>query len=312
MNERLRFTKRFLPLTVALALFAAPLAVVVHAEEDGAEQVEEHGAADHEEPSDASSPPAQPAPRPRRPAAYGVPKRSPAPARAVPVRVEEGVQEDADADDTGDQSRALGGAGISSGGPAEGIAPNRPKSASPAPGSSSGSCLIENVDWYPGCGGLNSQGMSQAMRAQPEGKTIAYRITASQLASSGSLLIPDNAPANFEMWLSNTPCGSSAAAGACRKTTEIAYHDPKALTPEQLNRINKDPSFKSSYCLLPSPAGKNLGQNFWYLNIRPLTARCDGGSCKRMLCWTPALKAGTTAVSYDGKMKYEAGSNPWR
>ncbi len=280
------------------------LAIWLIAAAAAASRAEEEEAGEDADPPGIEAP-APDAPKPGARAPYAAPQR----AKAAP-RVERGapaaqghVVEQA-------ESPALGGAGVSQGAADKAARPVQKMDAggSASSGGAPAGCLVENVDWHPGCGALNAQGASQALRPHPAGKTIAYRITASQLGPSGSILIPDNVPPNYEMWLSNAACGAAAAAGACRKKgTEIAYYDPKTLTPEQLKRIKSDPSYASSVCLLPAPAGAASGQSFWYLNVRALG---EGG--RRMVCWTPALKAGSTAVSYDGKHRYEAGSNPWR
>ncbi|UPT73858.1 MAG: hypothetical protein M0D55_18760 [Elusimicrobiota bacterium] len=200
---------------------------------------------------------------------------SPAAAQDEPAEAESSAPE-------GGQGAHVGGAGIQAGERDNAAGGERKTTAGGGPGSgtsgSSGPCAEEDLNWKPGKGGPSTSVQGQAMRAQGEDTTIAYRIRASQLGAQGNFGFYTDSHTESYMRLSNKKCEVALKVSPC----EASYGSVTLwyLSAAKLKQLSQAPGFKkdaaSRICVIPAPAGKIGGEDYWWLNVHT-KGPCPGG-----------------------------------
>lgn len=146
-------------------------------------------------------------------------------------------------------------------------------------GGSSGACAEEDLNWRPGKGGPSVSVEGQAMRAQPQDTTIAYRIRASQLGEQGNFGFYTDSHTGSFMRLSNRKCEVALKVGPCEASygSVTLWYRSAAM----YKKLSQTPGFTrdsaSRLCVIPAPAGKIGGEDFWWLNVHT-KGPCHGGS----------------------------------
>ncbi|MCM2266978.1 MAG: hypothetical protein NDI60_04290 [Elusimicrobiales bacterium] len=129
-------------------------------------------------------------------------------------------------------------------------------------------CQPEDLNWNPGKGGPATAVQGQALRAQREDTTTAYRVRASQMGRRGNFgFASDITHVDTFMRLSNKPCEVTLKRDAC----EVDYG---AVT--LWYRTGGKPSTRIGDCVLPKAAGKYMGEDYWWLNVHT-RGPCGGG-----------------------------------
>lgn len=191
----------------------------------------------------------------------------------------------------GGQGANLGGAGINTG-QKDGVTSGGRQSGGSSGGGAGGGfgralgggsipkgpCVEEDLNWRPGKGGPSTSVQGQAMRAQRENSTIAYRIRASQLGEQGNFGFYTDSHGESYMRLSGKKCEAALKVSAC----EASYGSVTLwyMSAAKMKLLSKAPGFTkdaaSRICVIPPPAGKIGGENYWWLNVHT-KGPCPGG-----------------------------------
>ena len=183
-----------------------------------------------------------------------------------------------------DRAPQLGGAGISRGrkdaaaGRAAGSGAPSSRSAGSG-GGAAGSCAEEDLNWRPGKGGPAVSVEGQAMRLQNEDTTIAYRVRASQLGDQGNFGFYSDSHTDSHMRLSSRKCEVALRRGPCE--ADYGSVTLRYLSAGVLMKLSQAPGFRresaSNLCVIPAPAGRIGGEDYWWLNVHT-RGPCRGGA----------------------------------
>lgn len=157
-------------------------------------------------------------------------------------------------------------------GPGKGKTDTPPKAQPEVQQTRSMPCAKEDLNWNPGSGGPATAVAGQAYRVQPAGSIISYRARASQLSQRGSFGFYTDSHGNPYMRLSDKPCEVAMKVGPCEASygsVTLSY-----ITQARAKELKIAPN--SGVCVLPSPAGKYGGEDFWWLNVAT-PGPCPGG-----------------------------------
>ena len=201
---------------------------------------------------------------------------------AAPAVAQDEPDETENAAPQGGQGANVGGAGIQTGAKDNASAGTRKTETASGGGSAggaSGPCQEEDLNWKPGKGGPATAVEGQAMRAQKEDTTIAYRVRASQLGEQGNFGFYTDSHQGSWMRLSKNKCEVTFQRGPCEVdygAVTLTYASSGVLKAR--TGSSKFPSsVASKICVIPAPAGKVGGENYWWLNVHT-KGPCAGGT----------------------------------
>lgn len=199
---------------------------------------------------------------------------------AVPALAQDEPDETETSSPQGGQGAHVGGAGIQTGKKDNASGGSVRKSETASGGGtaeSAGPCQEEELNWKPGKGGPATAVAGQAVRAQKQDTTIAYRVRASQLGEQGNFGFYTDSHQDSWMRLSSRKCEVTFKRSAC----EVDYGAVTLsfLSSGKLKELSRAPGFPkdtSRICVIPAPAGKVGGENYWWLNVHT-KGPCAGG-----------------------------------
>lgn len=247
---------------------------------------------------------------------------------AAPARAQDESEETQSASPEGNQGTHIGGAGLNVGQKDTVAGGGRQSGSSSgggggAGGASSGPCAEEDLNWRPGKGGPSLSVPGQAQRLQNEDSTIAYRIRASQLGEQGNFGFYTDSHTNSYMRLSGKKCEVAFKVGPC----EASYGSVTLwyMSAAKMKLVSKAPGFTKDYagrvCVIPPPAGKIGGEDYWWLNVHT-KGPCHGGAtwfgggkvpegvCPRAVIYEAHDGAGRQAGYSDGSSAAPAPAAP--